>query len=222
MKNIRVLLVDDHTVVRAGLRALINSQPGLEVVGEASDGFEALKKTQELSPDLAIVDLAMPGISGIELIRQMRKTLPSVKVLVLTMYAADEYIYQVLKAGAKGYVTKDAPADDLLKAITTVQDGHPFLSSTVSRKVINEYLRDRDGSKTGEASTVLTLRENEVLKLVSEGKSNKEIAASLTISVKTVEAHKAKIMEKLGTRNYSHLVKYAIKKGLVEEQGPIV
>ena len=211
----RVLIVDDHTLFRAGVRALLIADPEIEVVGEADNGRDAIRAVGQLVPHLVLMDLAMPSMNGIEATTEIKRRHPDVRVLVMTLHKAEDYIHASLKAGADGYILKDATQDELRVAIRSVLLGKTYLSMDVSAKVVTGYL---GGGKSSGASSVydsLTHREREVLKLVAEGKSNKYIAEFLNLSVKTVEKHRSNLMSKLGLHNASGVTAYAMEKGLV-------
>jgi len=212
---LRVFLADDHTLFREGVRALLERQPSISVVGEAGDGREALKRIEETSPDLVIMDIVIPGLNGIEVTRQIRKTQPDVKVLVLSMYDDQEYAYEVLRAGASGYIQKDTVGQELINAIEVVSRGGTFLCPSIAGKVVEHYVRRADGVPSAPPSE-LTPREREVLQLVVEGNSNAQVGTRLGISPKTVEAHRSRITSKLAIRDLPGLVKYAIRKGLIK------
>lgn len=214
-KKIRILLADDHTILRAGIRALIEAEPDMLVVGEAEDGHSAVQMTGELSPDVVLMDIAMPLLNGLEATRQIHRSHPYIKVLILSMHENEEYIRQVLAHGAMGYILKDAAAHDLLEAIRAVQRGEAVLSPAVTRLVIEDYLRWGDLS-ANQSSNGLSPREHEVLQLIAEGYTNKQIAEILCISIKTVQAHRGNIMSKLDLHDRSDLVKYAIRKKIIE------
>ncbi|RME75485.1 MAG: DNA-binding response regulator [Chloroflexi bacterium] len=210
---IKVLLVDDHVVVRQGLKALMSEEPDIEVVGEASNGREALEKAAAVQPDVVLMDISMPGLNGIEATRQICQRLPDVKVVVLSMHANEEYVFQVLQAGASGYVLKQSDSLEVLAAIRAAVTGGSFLSPPISRAVIDDYLRRADARHPDSSSELLTSREREVLQLLAEGRSNQEIAEELNISVKTVETHRSNMMRKLGVSTKTELIKYALRKG---------
>jgi len=215
MGKIKVLVADDHTILRQGIKALLENQEGIEVVGEAKDGREAIKVTEELLPDVIMMDIAMPGLNGLEATRRIKKKFPKMKVLVLTMYANEEYIFQILNAGANGYLVKETAFQDLISAIKAVYRGESFMSPSISKKVVNGYIQHAREDKK-KSCEVLTPREREVLQLIAEGNSSKKIAAALFISPKTVETHRTHIMDKLNIHNRSGLIKYAIRKGMVD------
>jgi DNA-binding NarL/FixJ family response regulator len=210
--KIRILVVDDHAIMREGIRALLGIHDDIEVVGEASEGKEAVEKSQELMPDVVIMDIAMPGMDGLEATRRIRKKNPKIKVLILTQHDNKEYILSVVKAGAAGYVPKRALGSELVSAIRAVRQGDSFLYPSAAAALIEDYLQ-----QAGEEDPYdrLTAREREVLKLIAEGNTSREISDMLFVSQKTVLGHRAKIMEKLNLHNRTELIKYAVRKGLV-------
>ncbi len=211
----RILIVEDHTLLRAGIKSLLSQDPDLEIVGEADNGRDAVRAIEALAPDLVLTDLSMPGMNGIEAITDIKRRYPKTLVLVLTVHKADEYIHESLRAGADGYILKDATHDELRIAIRSVLNGKTYLSPDISKKVITGYLgTDKHASHTSAWET-LTHREREVLKLVAEGHPNKYIADYFCLSVKTVEKHRSNLMKKLDLHNASMLTAYAIEKGLV-------
>ncbi len=207
----RILIADDHGIVRSGLRLLLERQQGIEVVGEASDGVEALEMTIRERPDLAILDVKMPKLTGLQATRQIKEQAPEVSVLILSMHDDERYLFEALKAGASGYVLKAQADEDLLDAVHAVERGEPFLTPDAQRALIKDVL-ERDSEGTDE----LTPREQEVVKLVAEAHTNREIAELLHLSEKTVENHRANAMHKLGMRDRVELVRYAIRRGLIE------
>ena len=215
MGKIKVLVADDHTILRQGIKSLLDNQEGIEVIGEAKDGREALRIIEETLPDVILMDIAMPGLNGLEATRRIKKKFPRMKVLVLTMYTNEEYIFQILNAGANGYLVKETAFQDLISAIKAVYKNEAFMSPSISKKVINSYIKraQDDEEKTCE---ILTTREREILQLIAEGNSSKKIAEALFISPKTVETHRTHIMDKLNIHNRTGLVKYAIRKGIVD------
>jgi len=215
MKNIKVVIADDHTILRQGIKSLLDSQEGIEVMGEAKDGREAIKIIEELLPDVILMDIAMPGLNGLEATRRIKKKFPKIKVLVLTMYTHEEYIFQILNAGADGYLVKETAFQDLISAINAVYKGEAFMSPSISKKVINTYMQRARGEED-EVCDTLTTREREILQLIAEGNTNKKIAEALFISPKTVETHRTHIMDKLNIHDRIGLVKYAIRKGMVD------
>jgi two-component system response regulator NreC len=215
MNKIRVLLADDHTILRDGIRALLDDQADIEVIGEAGDGQATVKMTAQLQPDVVVMDIAMPLLNGLEATRQIQRDFPQVKVLILTMHENEEYIRQVLAAGALGYVLKDAAARDLIGAIRAVYQGEAVLSPAITRLVIEDYLRWGD-IRPPDSSNGLTSREREVLQLIAEGYTNKEIAEILCISIKTVQSHRTNLMSKLDLHDRGELIKYAIQKKIID------
>lgn len=213
MSKIRLLLVDDHSILRAGLKMLLNSQPDMEVVGEAGDGAEAVKMAQETQPDVVIMDLTMPGEGGIEATRRIRQTVPDAKVLVLTMHDDGAYLRAALGAGAAGFVVKQAADTELLSAIRAVASGRTVVFSGFSCDPLELLGEQERGGRDGMA--LLSEREKEVLRLLALGYTNQEIAELLYISVKTVESHKSRIMEKLGCTRRVELVRFALEHGLI-------
>jgi two-component system response regulator NreC len=214
--KIRILLADDHTILRAGLKMMLNAQPDMEVIGEAQDGRQAIHEALRHQPDVVLMDITMPDINGIEATRQIKRMLPDVKVLVLTMHENDEYVFQALRAGASGYILKEAADTELITALHVVQTGQFYLSPTAQSIIVGDYLqRVRTGEEKDSYST-LTEREREILKLVAEGYTNNQIAERLVISPKTVDTHRTHVMDKLNLHSRSELVKYAMRRGLLE------
>jgi DNA-binding NarL/FixJ family response regulator len=211
----RIFIVEDHTLLRAGLRALLTQDPDVEIVGEADNGRDAIRAIATLSPDLVLMDISMPGMNGIEAMLDIKRRNPDTRILVLTIHKTEEYIHASLRAGADGYILKDASHDELRVAIRSVLNGKTYLSPDVSGKVINGYLDTGKATNASSAWDALTHREREVLKLVAEGHPNKFIADYLCLSVKTVEKHRSNLMKKLNLHNASTLTSYAIEKGLV-------
>jgi two-component system, NarL family, response regulator NreC len=217
MSKIKVLLADDHTIVRQGLRALLESQEDIEVVGEAEDGRQAFEKTKELVPDVVVIDITMPNLNGVEATRQIKKLNQEIKVLVLTVHDNEEYVHQILQAGASGYLLKESAVSDLVSAINAVKKGDIFLSPSISKVVVKDYIRHAvEGSGDFDSLDILTSREREVLQLIAEGHTNREVAHQLKLSVKTVDVHRSHIMEKLNIHDVTGLVKYSIRKGLIK------
>jgi two-component system response regulator NreC len=214
MSKIRLLLVDDHQVVRAGLRMLLMAQDDMEIVGEAGSGADALEAVRELKPDLVIMDVVMSGMSGIEATRRIRKASPDVAVLALTMHEDEQYFFEMLQAGASGYIPKRAAPDDLVSAIRVVSRGGVFLYPSLARMLVEDFLGRATQAGTP-AVDRLTPREREVLTLIGEGHTNREISEELVISVKTVDRHRENIMRKLNLHRRVELVRYAIEKGLI-------
>jgi DNA-binding NarL/FixJ family response regulator len=213
MKTMRVVIADDHSLFRAGLRALLSGFEGVEVVGEARDGREALALLKELNPDVLMTDIAMPGLNGLEAAGRVAQDFPDIRVLILSMHATEEYVLQALRAGAAGYLLKEADPSELELALRAVARGETYLTPSVSKHVISDYLK-RLGDQ-GTPADLLTPRQREILQLIAEGHSTKEIAATLHLGVKTVETHRAQLMERLDIRDVAGLVRYAIRIGLV-------
>ena len=211
----KVLLVDDHTLFREGIRALLSTAPDIEVIGEAADGKQAIELAEELSPDIVVMDLVMPGMAGIQAAQHLHDRHPDMKILILSMYDDDEYVCQILKSGASGYVLKRAASDDLLRAIREVDKGGSALHPTVAAKLIKDYVRKAKSTEQRDSGSTLTARESEILKLVAEGYTNQQIADMLGLGRKTVDTHRTNIMRKLDLHNVTALVKYALKRGLI-------
>ena len=215
--TIRILLADDHTILRAGLKMMLNAQPDMEVVGEAQSGRQAIQEAQKLQPDVILMDITMPDLNGIEATRQIKRILTEVKILVLTMHENDEYVFQALRAGASGYMLKEAADTELITAIHVIKSGQFYLSPTAQSVVVGDYLqRVRTGEERDSYSS-LTEREREILKLVAEGHTNNQIAERLIISPKTVDTHRTHVMDKLNLHSRAELVKYAMRRGLLED-----
>jgi DNA-binding NarL/FixJ family response regulator len=221
MKKIAVLLVDDHAVVRQGLRALIGAEGDMVVVGEAENGRQAVAQTKKVLPDVVVMDVAMPGMNGLEATRQIVRNVPSAKVLVLTSYGDDDYVAQLLEAGAIGYLVKQTAAADLLRAIREVHEGNRFFSPAIAKRLRQQDREAFFGRQSVSRIARLTSREAEVLQLVAEGLANKQIAAELSISIKTVEKHRQQAMNKLNIHDVAGLTRYAIAKGWVERSMPV-
>jgi DNA-binding NarL/FixJ family response regulator len=213
MKEVRILVADDHEIVRHGLRRLLETQPGWKICGEASSGREAVAKALQCKPDVAVLDFGMPELNGAEAARRILKSSPTTEILILTMHDTEQLVREVLAAGARGYVLKSDASRDLVVAVQTLLAHKPFLSPTVSKLVVEGYLH---GSVLETRTERLTAREREIVQLVAEGKSNKEVAAALNISIKTVEAHRSHVMHKLGVASVTELVRYAIRNKIVE------
>jgi len=212
---IKILLVDDHAVVRSGLKLLLNTNPEMEVIGEASEGNEGIKKALKLKPNVVVMDLSMPhGKDGLSATGELKKQMPEVNILILTMHDDEEYLFRAVQAGASGCILKSAPHDELMSAIESVANGNAYLHPAATKRLMEEYL---GGLKHGSNDTynLLSDREKEVLTLIAKGFSNKEIAEQLVISVKTVESHKGNLMEKLQMKTRPELVEFAVKKGLL-------
>lgn len=208
--SIRVLIADDHTIVRSGVRLLLEAEPDIEVVGEAVSGEHAVALAEELQPDTILMDIGMPGMDGMEATRRVKEENPNINVLVLTVHRSDEYFFEMLKAGASGYILKGADIDDLVNAIRSVSRGEVFLYPSMAKKLLQEYLERSKEAR----DDVLSTREREVLGLLAEGYSNKEIAERLFISLSTVHTHRSNLMNKLGLSSRRELIQYAHKKGI--------
>ncbi|HVW84305.1 MAG TPA: response regulator transcription factor [Bryobacteraceae bacterium] len=215
MKNIRILLADDHTIMRSGLRLLLERQPGFEVVGEAADGREAVELAEKLSPEVIVIDVAMPRLNGLDATQQITAKNQGIAVVVLSMHSDESYVARALKAGARGYLLKDSAEADLITAIRAVHAGKAFFSPEVSRLLAEDFLRQMHEKGVEDSYELLTMREREVLHLLAEGKSNKETASILNLSLKTVETHRSNILEKLHLRGTPELVLYAVRKGVI-------
>jgi len=216
MAKIRVLLADDHAIVREGVKMILIKEPDIEVVGEASDGQEALDLVDRLKPGVVVMDISMPGMSGIEATQHVKERFPGVNVLALTMHEDESYVFKLLRAGASGYVLKRAAAQDLVQAVRAAAKGEAFLYPSVARKVVEDYLKRVETGEDRERYDGLTEREKEILTVIAQGLSNQQIAQKLYISIKTVQTHRAHILEKLGLHDRTELVRYAIRKGLIE------
>lgn len=215
MDKVRIVLAEDHTLLREGLRALLSADPELEIVAEAADGREAVRCVEKLGPELVLMDLSMPRMTGIDAIREIKRRYPETKIIALTVHKTEEYLRAALQAGADAYVLKDATHGELALAIKNVAAGKSYLSPGVSEKVIEGYLQGKGSRMPDSVSGLLSQREREVLKLIAEGYKNKEIADDLCISLKTVEKHRANLMKKLDLHNAAALTAYAIEQGLV-------
>lgn len=215
MKKIKVLLADDHTILREGIRSLLENEPDIEVIAEAEDGHQAVKIATQQKPDVILMDIAMPRLNGLEATSQIKKINPDAKILILTMHDSEEYIRKALASGAMGYILKDAASRELLNAIRAVYRGEAVLSPAITRLVIEDYLRWGD-LKIEEPDDNLSEREREILQLIAEGNTNKQIADILCISIKTVQAHRSSLMNKLDLHDRGELIKYAIQKKIIE------
>ena len=212
--NMRVLIADDHAIVREGLRSLLDVQADIEVAGEARDGQEVLEMAEALKPDIILMDVTMPVMNGLDATRLIKQRDPEVKILILTMHEGDEYFFKLLDAGASGYLIKGCSSGELISALRAVQQGDVFLYPTMTKKLLSDYLhRGKGGDRDN--TDGLTNREKEVLKYVADGNTNQEIADALVLSVATVQTHRANIMQKLGLHNSAELVKYALRQGLI-------
>ena len=215
MKPIRILLADDHNVMRRGLRLLLESQPGFTVVAEAADGRQALQQAEATSPDVVVLDIAMPNLSGIEAAQQMIAARPGVAVVILSMHSDEGYVLRALKAGAKGYLLKDSAEGDLIDAIKAVSDGKTFFSPEISRMLVEDYVREIRTRGVEDSYELLTAREREILQLIAEGKSNKDVATRLNLSLYTVETHRRNLQDKLNLHSLAELILYAVRKRVI-------
>jgi DNA-binding NarL/FixJ family response regulator len=215
MKTVRILLADDHTVVRKGLRLLLESHPGFQVVADAADGRAAMALAEEHAPDVVVMDIAMPVLNGIEAARQITARLPHTAVVFLSMHSDEGYVLKALKAGARGYLLKDSAEHDLINAVRAVTEGKSFFSPAISKMMVEDYMRELRERQIEDTYELLTTREREVLQLLAEGKSNKEVAAVLNLSLYTVETHRGNILQKLNLHSGAELILYAIRKGVI-------
>jgi two-component system, NarL family, response regulator NreC len=211
MKRIRILLADDHAVVRQGFRMILSAQPDMEIVGEAGNGREAVELAEQLRPDLVVMDVAMPELNGIEATRRLAASTPQTRVVALSMHKDSVYVREILRAGARGYLLKDSGASDLVSAVRAVAGGEGYISPAVSNAVLDDYRRH-----VTNPIDLLSSREREVLQMLAEGKTNKEIAGVLNLSVYTVDAHRGRIMEKLNVHSINELVRFAVRNGLID------
>jgi two-component system response regulator NreC len=209
--------VEDHAIVRAGVRLLLQAEPDIEVLGEAGDGYEGIAQTEALTPDVVLMDLSMPGISGLEAAREIKRRWPQVQVLALTVHRSDDYFFRMLEAGASGYVLKGADPADLLAAVRAAQRGYVFLYPAMAERLVADYLRRVEAGEGRASYDGLSDREREVLRLIAEGQSTAEIAQALFLSPHTVQSHRRAIMEKLNLHNRVELVRYALRRGLIED-----
>jgi two-component system response regulator NreC len=215
VKQIRILLADDHNVMRRGLRLLLESQPGFAVVAEAADGRQAVEQAELTKPDVVVLDIAMPHLSGTDAAQRIGETLPSAAIVILSMHSDEGYVLRALKAGAKAYLLKDSAEGDLIAAIKSVGEGKTFFSPEITKMLVEDYVRDIRTRGVEDSYELLTLREREVLHLLAEGKSNKEIAVSLDLSTYTVETHRRNLQEKLNLHGFAELILYAVRKGII-------
>jgi two-component system, NarL family, response regulator NreC len=215
MKKVRILLADDHTVMRAGLRALLERQPNLEVVGEAGDGRQTVELASSHVPDVVVMDIAMPNLNGVEATRRMVSKQPTISVVILSMYSDESYVMRALEAGARAYLLKDSAVTDLIRAIEAVSQGKSFFSPKISRILAEEYVHALKQKGVADSYELLTTREREILQLLAEGKTNKEVATLLNISVYTAETHRGNILQKLNLHSSAELVLYAVRKGII-------
>lgn len=215
MNQIRILLADDHVVMRRGLRLLLENQPGFNVVAEASDGRQAVEQAQALKPDVVVLDIAMPNLGGIEAAERISGALPETRIVILSMHSDESYVLRSLKAGVKGYLLKDSAEGDLVEAIRAVHLGKAFFSPEISRMLVEDYMREIKNRRVGDSYELLTPREREILQMLAEGKSNKEIATVLNLSLYTVETHRRNLQDKLNLHSFPELVLYAVRKGII-------
>lgn len=215
MNPLRVLLADDHTLIRAGLRLVVEQQPDFTVVGEAEDGRQAVAMAESLQPDVVVMDIGMPGLNGIEACRQIRESRPQTEVVMLSMHSDEGYVLRSLKAGARAYLLKDSAEADLARAIRAAVEGKSFFSPAVGKVLLEDYMRKLQRTGAEDSYELLSAREREILQLVAEGKSSKEIANLLNLSVYTVETHRAKLMQKLNLRSVPEVILYAVRKGII-------
>jgi DNA-binding NarL/FixJ family response regulator len=215
VRKTRVLLADDHVLIRAGLRMVVDAQPDLTVVGEAGDGSEAVNQAESLKPDVAVLDIGMPRLNGIDAAQQIREKLPETQIVMLSMHSDEGYVLRALKAGAKAYLLKDSAETDLARAIRAAAEGKSFFSPAVGRVLLEDYVRKLQRTGGEDSYDLLSPREREILQLVAEGKSSKEIANLLNLSVYTVETHRARVMQKLNLRGIPELILYAVRKGII-------
>lgn len=215
MKGIRILLADDHTVMRSGLRVLLERQEGFRVIAEASDGRETVELALQHGPDVAVIDVAMPRLNGIDAAREIIAKRPEIAVVILSMHSDEGYVLRALKAGARGYLLKDSPEADLIGAIKAVDEGKAFFSPAISKMLAEDYLRNLQQRGGEDSYDLLTAREREVLHLLAEGRSNKEVATILELSLYTVETHRANILQKLNLKGTPELILYAVRKGVI-------
>ena len=215
MKIIRVLLADDHNLIRAGLRLVISQQADFQVAGEADNGRQAVSLAEQLKPDVVVMDIKMPDLNGIEACHQIRDTLPETQVVMLSMHSDETYVLRALKAGARAYLLKDSAEADLARAIRAAAEGKSFFSPAVGKVLLEDYMRKLQRTGAEDSYELLSPREREILQMVAEGKSSKEIAGVLNLSVYTVETHRAKIMQKLNLRSVPELILYAVRKGII-------
>ncbi|HMC63246.1 MAG TPA: response regulator transcription factor [Candidatus Solibacter sp.] len=215
MKTIRILLADDHTVVRKGLRLLLESHSGFHVIADAADGREAVALAERHTPDVVVMDVAMPILNGIEAARQISAKLPETAIVFLSMHSDEGYVLKALKAGARAYLLKDSAEDDLVSAVIAVSDGKAFFSPAISKMLVEDYMRQMQERKVEDSYELLTTREREVLQVLAEGRNNKEAAALLNLSLYTVETHRSNIFQKLNLHNGAELILYAIRKGVI-------
>jgi len=213
--NFRVLIADDHGIVRQGLRALLEKSPDVSVIGEASDGREAVRLAAELRPNIVVMDIAMPMLNGVDATSQILSRDPEIKIIILSMHSDESYILRALSAGAKGYLLKDSAEGDILPAVQTVAEGRPYFSPVIASTLLDEYLQTMKKNKVRDSYDLLSEREKEVLQLLAEGKSNKEVASLLNLSPYTIESHRTSLMQKLNLHNTAEIVLYAVRKNII-------
>lgn len=215
MKQIRILLADDHNVIRRGLRLLLENQPGFTVVAEAADGLQAVEQARATRPDVVVLDISMPRLSGTEAAQRIAESLPGTAIVILSMHSDEGYVLRALRAGAKGYLVKDSAEGDLVEAIRAVHEGKNFFSAEISRMLVEDHIREVRARGVSDSYELLTAREREILHLLAEGKSNKDIAALLNLSLFTVETHRRNLQEKLNLHSVAELILYAVRKGII-------
>jgi DNA-binding NarL/FixJ family response regulator len=215
MKQIRILLADDHNVIRKGLRLLLDSQPDFTVVGEAANGLQAVEQAAATKPDVVVLDISMPHLSGTEAAQRIHELLPGAAIVILSMHADEGYVMRALRAGAKGYLLKDSAESDLIEAIKAVNQGRAFFSPEISQMLVEDYMHEMRARGVDDSYDLLTAREREILHLLAEGNSNKDIASLLNISLFTVETHRRNLQEKLNVRSVAELILYAVRKGVI-------
>ncbi|HZT37175.1 MAG TPA: response regulator transcription factor [Bryobacteraceae bacterium] len=213
--SIRVLVADDHTMIRSGLRMLLEREPGFEVVAEASDGRQAIELAESLKPDVAVLDIGMPNLNGIEATRHIVQKLPRTRVVVLSMHADESYVLRALKSGARGYLLKDSAESDILNSIRAVNEGKAYFSPEISKMLAEDYMRQMQQRGVEDSYELLTAREREILQMLAEGRSNKEISSALNLSLYTVETHRSNILQKLNLHSLPELILYAVRKGII-------
>jgi DNA-binding NarL/FixJ family response regulator len=215
MKAIRVIVADDHTIIRSGLKALLDREPDIEVVAEAADGRQAVQKAQELLPEVVLLDIAMPNLNGIEAARQIAAKHERMGIIILSMHSDESYVLKALKAGARGYLLKDSSESDVMNAVRAVNAGKAYFSPEISRLMADDYLRQMQQRGVEDSYELLTSREREILQMLAEGKSNKDVANLLNLSLHTVETHRGNILQKLNLHSVPELILYAVRKGIV-------
>lgn len=215
MSDIRILLADDHTVMRSGLRLLLERQPGFKVVAEASNGRETVDLMESAKPDVVVLDVAMPNLNGIDAARQITQHYPAVAVVILSMHSDEGYVLRALKAGARGYLLKDSPEADLVNAVRAVHEGKAWFSPAISRMLVDDYMRQLQQHGVEDSYELLTAREREILQMLAEGKSNKDVANILKLSLYTVETHRGNMLQKLNLHGTAELILYAVRKGVI-------